>query len=46
MNRFKIVRGKEKDFERVWRERDTFLDDVMKYNQYKLIENKKDNKKG
>ena len=28
MNRFKIVLGKEKDFENVWRKRDSYLDDV------------------
>ena len=37
MNRFKIVRGKEKDFERVWRERDTFLDDVRGFKKFNLI---------
>lgn len=28
MNRFKIVLGKEADFEKIWRERDSRLDDV------------------
>ena len=28
MNRFKIVPGKENEFEKVWRERDTHLSEV------------------
>jgi len=28
MNQFKIVKGREKDFEKIWKERDTHLDDV------------------
>ena len=28
MNRFKIVPGKEDEFEKVWRERDTHLSEV------------------
>ena len=28
MNRFKIVKGKEEEFEKVWKERDTHLEGV------------------
>ena len=31
MNRFKIVPGKEDEFEKVWRERDTHLSDCLLY---------------
>ena len=37
MNRFKIVLGKEKDFEKVWRERDTHLSDVTGFKEFHLI---------
>ena len=37
MNRFKIVLGKEKDFEKVWRERDTHLSDVKGFKEFHLI---------
>ena len=37
MNRFKIVLGKEKEFEKVWRERDTYLNDVKGFKKFNLI---------
>ena len=36
MNRFKIIIGKEKEFENVWKSRETYLDNVsgfQKFNQ-------------
>ena len=37
MNRFKIVLGKEMEFEKVWRERDTHLKDVEGFKKFNLI---------
>ena len=37
MNRFKIVIGREKDFERIWRERDTHLGDVSGFLKFHLV---------
>ena len=37
MNRFKIVLGKEKEFEEVWKNRDTHLDGVKGFNNFNLI---------
>ena len=37
MNRFKIVLGKEKDFENVWRKRDSYLDDVDGFKEFNLL---------
>ena len=37
MNRFKIVKGREKDFERIWRERDTHLDEVEGFETFSLV---------
>ena len=37
MNRFQIVPGKEKDFEEVWRNRDTHLEDVPGFGEFHLI---------
>jgi len=37
MNRFKIVLGKEKDFEDVWRKRDSYLDDVDGFKEFNLL---------
>ncbi|RVU38421.1 antibiotic biosynthesis monooxygenase [Hwanghaeella grinnelliae] len=37
MNRFKIRPGKEEDFERIWRERDTHLDDVPGFKSFTLL---------
>ena len=43
MNRFKIVLGKEKDFEKVWRERDTYLNDVKGFKKFNLIKGETNN---
>tara|TARA_Y100001935_G_scaffold254112_1_gene262134 strand:+ start:229 stop:531 length:303 start_codon:yes stop_codon:yes gene_type:complete len=37
MNRFKILPGKEKEFEKVWRERETHLDDVPGFVEFHLV---------
>lgn len=37
MNRFKIVRGQERAFETVWKERDRHLDDVPGYIEFHLL---------
>ena len=37
MNRFKIVVGREKDFERIWKERETHLDDVPGFLEFHLV---------
>ena len=37
MNRFQIVRGCEADFERVWAERDTHLDGVPGFLEFRLL---------
>ena len=37
MNRFKIVLGKEKEFEKVWKDRDSQLSNVKGFNEFHLI---------
>mgnify|MGYP001188356260 FL=1 len=37
MNRFKIVLGKENDFEDVWRNRESYLDEVPGFKQFNLL---------
>tara|TARA_B100000945_G_scaffold218058_1_gene175969 strand:- start:3 stop:305 length:303 start_codon:yes stop_codon:yes gene_type:complete len=37
MNRFKIIIGKEKEFEKVWKERDTHLSGVRGFKEFHLI---------
>ena len=37
MNRFKIVKGREEDFERIWRERDTHLQGVDGFKEFNLM---------
>ena len=37
MNRFKIVHGKEKEFEDVWKNRDTHLKDVPGFKKFNLV---------
>jgi heme-degrading monooxygenase HmoA len=41
MNRFKIVLGREKDFEKIWKERDSHLDCVPGFIQFHLIKAEK-----
>ena len=42
MNRFQIVPGKEKDFEEVWRNRDTHLEYVPGFCEFHLVKGKKE----
>jgi heme-degrading monooxygenase HmoA len=37
MNRFQIVKGEEAAFERIWTERETFLDDVPGFKEFHLL---------
>ena len=37
MNRFKIVIGREKDFEKIWKDRETHLDDVSGFIEFHLV---------
>ena len=37
MNRFRIVLGKEKEFENVWKNRDTHLNEVPGFKKFNLI---------
>ena len=37
MNRFKIVLGKENEFEEVWRTRETYLDEVEGFKEFHLL---------
>ena len=41
MNRFKIVLGKENDFEKIWSERDSHLKDVPGFQGFHLVKGKK-----
>ena len=43
MNRFKIVPGKEAEFEKVWRERDTHLEGVNGFKEFHLVKGEKNN---
>lgn len=37
MNRFHVTRGREKDFEAMWRDRKSYLDDVPGFRQFYLL---------
>ena len=37
MNRFRIARGREKDFEELWRSRDSYLDEVPGFREFHLL---------
>ncbi len=37
MNRFKITRGFEEGFERIWRERESFLSEVPGFKSFSLL---------
>lgn len=37
MNRFKVVKGREKDFEAVWLGRETFLHEVPGFKEFALL---------
>ena len=41
MNRFKIILGRETEFEKIWKERDTHLDDVPGFKKFNFIKGKK-----
>lgn len=40
MNRFKIVKGQEEKFEKIWESRDSHLDDVDGFINFNLIKGK------
>ena len=42
MNKFQIVPGKERDFEEVWRNRDTHLEKVPGFNEFHLVKGKQE----
>jgi heme-degrading monooxygenase HmoA len=42
MNRFRIAPGREDDFERIWRERDSYLDDVPGFREFQLLRGPQD----
>ena len=37
MNRFKIAIGRESDFEEIWKNRETHLDDVVGFQKFNLL---------
>ena len=37
MNRFRIVKGREAEFERIWKERDSHLEDVPGFEEFHLL---------
>ena len=37
MNRFKIIPGNEEDFLNIWRNRETFLDEVPGFKEFNLL---------
>jgi heme-degrading monooxygenase HmoA len=37
MNRFQVVSGRGEDFERIWRERDTYLDGIPAFIRFALL---------
>tara|TARA_B100001123_G_scaffold239410_1_gene267921 strand:- start:508 stop:810 length:303 start_codon:yes stop_codon:yes gene_type:complete len=41
MNRFKIVLGREKDFEKIWQGRDFYLEKVPGFIEFHLIKGKR-----
>ena len=41
MNRFKIILGKENEFEQVWRTRETYLEEVDGFKEFHLLKLKK-----
>ena len=42
MNRFRIARGFEEGFERVWRERDSYLEEVPGFREFHLLKGPSD----
>ncbi len=37
MNRFRVARGREEEFVEVWRQRETYLDQVPGFKQFQLL---------
>ena len=37
MNRFRVTRGREAEFEEIWRRRDSYLDDVEGIEEFRLL---------
>lgn len=37
MNRFRIAPGREKDFENLWRDRETYLESVPGFREFRLL---------
>ena len=42
MNRFRIARGREEDFEKLWRDRDSQLDGVPGFRNFSLLRGPQD----
>ena len=42
MNRFRIAKGREAEFEQIWRERDSHLDDVDGFQDFRLLRGPED----
>ena len=42
MNRFRIAKGREKDFEELWRSRDSYLDEVPGFREFHLLRGQSD----
>lgn len=42
MNRFRIARGREDEFEKIWRERDSQLDGVPGFHEFRLLKGPED----
>ena len=40
MNRFKIVKGREKDFEKIWKDRDSHLEGIEGFKEFHLVKGK------
>ena len=41
MNRFKIIPGKENEFEKIWKDRDTHLNNVPGFKKFNLVKGEK-----
>ncbi len=41
MNRFKIIPGKENEFEKIWKDRDTHLNNVPGFKEFNLVKGEK-----
>ena len=42
MNRFRIARGREKEFEEIWRSRDSHLEGVSGFREFRLLRGPED----